>query len=50
MEEFCANNVAALQDLTAKDSRSNQLLSDEFLLLLLLVNVSSCGSTLSNFY
>lgn len=30
MEEFCANNVAALQDLAAKDSRSNKLLPCDF--------------------
>ena len=50
MEEFCADSVAALQDLMAKDSRSNKLSSGEFLLLFLLVNVSSCGSTIRNLY
>ena len=36
-EEFWASNVAALQDLAPKVSRSNTLMPDEFLLLLLVM-------------
>lgn len=30
MEEFCASSVSALQDLAAKDSRTNKLMPNEF--------------------
>lgn len=40
-EEFWADSVAALQDLVPKVSRSNMLMLDEFLLLLLLLVMCS---------
>lgn len=46
MEEFCANDVVAVQDLAAEDSKSNKLMPGDFfsLLLLLLVMCSGCDS------
>lgn len=41
MEEFCASDVTALQDLAPKVLRSDMLMPDEFLLLLLLLAVCS---------